>query len=158
MCGGEQYVNKMPKPKKRKSTKERLKPFRQQVARIKQYLSNRGISARIGEIEDYMSPDLHYDENKAVVLETFGMRMGHRYTNLEAFIAQVQMRDDERSEHAQLIDYRKRAVHTWTPREVLKDLSKADRWFNFPNRYDIVGIDVKTGLKPKRKARRKKKK
>ncbi len=38
-------------------------PFRQQVARIKQYLSNRGISARIGEIEDYVSPDLHYDIN-----------------------------------------------------------------------------------------------
>jgi len=148
----------MPKPKRRKSTKEKLMPFRQQVARIKQYLSNRGISARIGEIEDYMSPDLHYDENKTAVLEVFGMRMGHRYTDLEAFIEQAQMRDDERSEHAQLIDYRKRAVHTWTPREVLKDLSKADRWFNFPNRYDIVGIDVKAGLKPKRKARRKKKK
>jgi len=148
----------MPKAKRRKSTREKLMPFRQQVARIKQYLSNRGISARIGEIEDYISPDLHYDENKTAVLETFGMRMGHRYTNLEAFIAQAQMRDDERSEHAQLIDYHKRAVHTWTPREVLKDLSKADRWFNFPNRYDIVGIDVKAGLKPKRKARRKKKK
>ena len=133
-------------------------PFRQQLARIKQYLSNRGISARICEIEDYMSPDLHYDENETAVLEVFGMRMGHRYTDLEAFTAQAQRRDDERSEHAQLTDYHKRAVHTWTPREVLKDISKADRWFNFPNRYDIVGIDVKAGLKPKRKARRKKKK
>ena len=148
----------MPKTKRRKSTKERLMPFRQQVARIKQYLSNRGVCASISEIEDYMSPDLHYDENKTAVLEVFGMRMGHRYTDLEAFIEQAQMRDEERSEHAQLTDYRKRAVHTWTQREVLKDLSKADKWFNFPNRYDILGIDVKAGLKPKRKARRNKKK
>lgn len=70
--GGEQYVNKMPKPKKRKSTREKLMPFRQQVARIKQYLTNRSISSRIGEIEDYMSPDLHYDENKTAVLAVFG--------------------------------------------------------------------------------------
>lgn len=65
-------------------------PFRQQAARIKQYLSNRGVCASISKIEDYMSPDLHYDENKTAVLEVFGMRMGHRYTELEAFIEHAQ--------------------------------------------------------------------
>lgn len=67
---------------KRKSTKEKILPFRQQVSRIKQYLSNRDVEVRKSEIEDHMSPDLHYDENKRTVLAAYGKEKVRRYSRV----------------------------------------------------------------------------
>ena len=91
--------------KRRKSTKEKVMPYGQQVARIKQYLTNRGVSARVGEIEDYMSPDLHYDENKPAVLAEFGKKKKRKYSSVDVLMEQAQARDDDRSERAQSTDY-----------------------------------------------------
>lgn len=146
----------------RKSTKEKIMPYRQQVARIKQLLTNRGVSARIGEIEDYMSPDLHYDENKRAVLSEFGKKKVRKYGSVETLMEQAHARDDNRSEQAQNMDYRKCTTKTYMPKEVADDIEKAQRWFNNPNRYDIIGVDAKsTCPRTKRKkkvVKRKKKK
>jgi len=146
--------------KRRKSTKEKVMPYGQQVARIKQYLTNRGVSARVGEIEDYMSPDLHYDENKSAVLAEFGKKKKRKYSSVDVLMEQAQARDDDRSERAQNADYRKCAVNAWSLKEVADDITKADKWFNNPNRFDIIGIDAKSSCptkKRKKTVKRKKK-
>jgi len=141
--------------KHRKSAKEKLMPFKQQVVRIKQYLTNRGIEVRLGEIEDYMSPDLHYDENKHAVLDVFGQRQTRQYSTVDAFLEQAHNREDERSERAQQMDYHKCAAIAWTPKEVAADEKKALKWLNSPNRYDVIGVDAKDKC-PRVKKREKK--
>ncbi len=48
--------------------KERLMTVGQQIAHIQRYLANRGVTVSKSAIADYVSKDLHYDENKAVVI------------------------------------------------------------------------------------------
>jgi hypothetical protein len=139
----------------RKSTKEKILPYRQQVTRIKQYLSNRDVEVRTGEIEDHMSPDLHYDENKTNVLAAFGKKKKVRkYGSVETLMEQANMRDDERSERAQNMDYSKCATNAYMPKEVADDITKAQRWFKNPNRYDIIGVDAKSSCPPRPKRKK----
>lgn len=140
----------------RKSTKEKILPFRQQVARIKQILTNRGVNVRSGEIEDHMSPDLHYDENKRAVLAAYGKKKVRKYGSVEVLMEQAHARDDGRSERAQSTDYRKCARNAYMPKEVADDMAKAQRWFNSPNRYDIIGVDAKSACPPRKKKSTKK--
>ena len=138
--------------------KEKLMPIKRQIVYIRKVLTNRGVSCRSGEIEDYVSPDLHYDENLSNCMKEFGISETPDYTEKESMTIQAEQRHAERSRRAQLQDYHKRAKTTYTIGQIINDPKKADRWFDKPNRYDIFGIDVKEGLAaPKTKRRRKRK-
>jgi len=60
------------------------------------------------------------------------------------FAQRVMTIDDDRSERAQNTDYRKCAKNAWLPQEVADDITKANKWFNNPNRFDIIGVDAKS--------------
>ncbi len=130
----------------------------QQIAHIQRYLANRGVTVSKSAIADYVSKDLHYDENKAAVMNVFlkeKQRKQHKYTDLETLREQLEARDDARSERAQLMDYKRCATKAFTIKDLLKDLRKADRWLEHPNRSDIIGIDARSNCPPlKRKKRR----
>ena len=142
----------------RKTTKEKILPYSQQVARIKAFLTNRWVDVRTGEIEDHMSPDLHYDENKRAVLEVYGKKKRRKYGSVETLMEQAHARDDARSERSQTSDYRRCATRAFMPKEVADDIKKAQRWFDNPNRCDIIGVDAKASCpRPKKKTKRTKK-
>ena len=141
--------------------KERLMPIGQQVAHIQRYLSNRGVSASKTAIEDYVSKDLHYDENKAAALNALlkqKAKKQHKYTDVETLREQLEAHDDARSERAQLMDYKRCATNAFTIKELAEDPMKANRWFKNPNRFDVIGIDAKASCSTvKHKKRRRKK-
>lgn len=77
------------KTKSIKPPKEKIMPIKRQIALISTYFSNRDIDVRKGEIADFVSPDLHYDENKSNVLaQVYGGMDGHHITDVEALIDQ----------------------------------------------------------------------
>ena len=82
-------------------------------------------------------------------------RKQHKYTDVETLREQLEARDDARSERAQLMDYKRCATKAFTIKDLLKDLRKADRWLEHPNRCDIIGIDARSNCHPlKQKKRR----
>ena len=138
--------------------KERLMTVGQQIVHIQRYLANRGVTVSKSAIANYMNKDLHYDENKAAVMNVFlkeKQRKQHKYTDVETLREQLEARDDARSERAQLMDYKRCATKAFTIKDLLKDLRKADRWLEHSNRSDIIGIDARSNCHPlKRKKRR----
>ena len=137
-----------------KKRRDKPIPIKRQVALLRSYLSRRNIPVREGEIEDYVSPDLHYEENKEAVLKVFGVGIGHQYTDAEAIFDQAERVFESRSEKSQLTDYRRCAKNTFTIKELVKKPSNIDKWFEKPNMYDIIGIDAKESCKKRKKKKK----
>ena len=119
-----------------------------QVSVIMKALADHEISTTKSEIMDFISPDLEYEENKKNVFEAFGVGKGKKKKSdkqLEADLFLIDQAQDvhfSRSYIAQKQDNSILAEHTYTPLQALKDAKKADKWFQQPNRYDIVGVDA----------------
>lgn len=136
--------------------KEKLMPIAQQLRYIRSYLTNRGIEPHGTELDDLMDSTLHYDENKAAIMEYYGMREEIREpTEAEFVMDQLERINSERTERARMQDYHQRHSETVSVKELLKDEKKINRWIFKPGTMDIIGIDVKEGLKKSKKKRKK---
>ncbi|GAH22579.1 unnamed protein product, partial [marine sediment metagenome] len=133
-----------------KKIKERKLPLSRQLFYISKFLTNRGIEPHGSELEDLLDSTLHYDENKSIVCDYYGISEDTP-TEADYMKDQLEHVEGERTEKAKMQDYHRRHKKTVTVLQLLKNPKLAEKWMKNPGSMDIKGIDIKEGLPAPRK-------
>ena len=146
-----------------------IMPKQMQILKLRDELRSVGISSDLVDVDQLVDSRLSYPENAQNIMNQF---QGHRKLTKKSTRGHsdagtggnVDMRyaaqyHQTRTPRARNTDESQRNQRTYTEKQIQKNPSLLDTWFNNPGNSDIFGIDAfgSSKVRPKRKTKRKNK-
>ncbi|MEM3592160.1 MAG: hypothetical protein QW702_08725 [Candidatus Bathyarchaeia archaeon] len=123
----------------------KVMPFSLQVKKAESYIRKHGLDPHAFDLKHELDPKLSFTENMRKVKRW----VKAKHDDLGEMIRGAYYTHKQRSERAQRLDEKRRAKKV--AKERARDIPIIEKWFKYPNKYDIENIDAFSfGLRKKR--------
>jgi len=127
----------------------KVMPFSLQVKKAESYIRKHGLDPHAFDLKHELDPKLSFTENMRKVKRW----VKAKHDDLGEMIRGAYYTHKQRSERSQRLDEKRRAKKV--ARERARDIHLIEKWFKYPNRYDIENIDAFSfGLGKKKRGKR----